>query len=160
MAAIGLFGVLFRSYPLAMRHQELWRLAATLTYANAAGLLLAMCAPVVATAPLSPASRRVALFLVLTAMVATLSRGPMVALAVALPFIPRPALRAAAWPALLAAGAGALLLSTASGAGEVSDGVAGLSGDDSCCPAGAGGSAAAEFACAAAAATASPGGSC
>jgi O-antigen ligase len=117
VAVIGLFGVLFRSYPLAMRHQELWRLAATLTYANAAGLLLAMCAPVVATAPLSPASRRVALFLILTALVATLSRGPMVALAVALPFVPRPALRAAAWPALLAAGAGALLLATADTAG-------------------------------------------
>jgi O-antigen ligase len=53
------------------------------------------------------------LFLVLTALVATLSRGPVVALAVALPFIPRPALRAAAWPALLAAGAGALVLATA-----------------------------------------------
>jgi O-antigen ligase len=117
VATIGLFGILFRSYPLAMRHQELWRLAATLTYANAAGLLLAMCAPVVATAPLSPAIRRVALFLVLTGLVATLSRGPMVALAVALPFVPRPALRASAWPALLAAGAGALLLATADTAG-------------------------------------------
>ena len=117
VAAIGLFGVLFHSYPLAMQHQALWRLAATLTYANAAGLMLAMCAPMVATAPLSPVARRVALFLVLTGVAATLSRGPVVALIVALPFVPRPALRAAAWPALLAAGAGAVVLATADSSG-------------------------------------------
>ena len=117
VATIGLFGLLFHSYPLAMQHQALWRLAATLTYANAAGLLLAMCAPLVATAPLSPAVRRVALFVVLTGVIATLSRGPVIALVVALPFVPRPALRAAAWPALLAAGTGAIILSTADASG-------------------------------------------
>jgi O-antigen ligase/polysaccharide polymerase Wzy-like membrane protein len=117
VAAIGLLGVVLRSYPLAMEHQGLYRLAATLTYANAAGLLLAMLVPVVATAPISPALRRAALCLVLTAVAATLSRGAAVALVVAIPFVPRPALRAAAWPALLAAGTGAAMLATADSAG-------------------------------------------
>ncbi|MBV9284616.1 MAG: hypothetical protein JO176_08370, partial [Acidimicrobiia bacterium] len=45
MAALGMAGIVYRAYPYAMAHDGLWRVAGTLTYANAAGLLLAMIAP-------------------------------------------------------------------------------------------------------------------
>ncbi|HWF15866.1 MAG TPA: O-antigen ligase family protein [Acidimicrobiales bacterium] len=41
-ALVGFYGVTMRSYPLAIPDQNLWRLASTLTYSNAAGLILAM----------------------------------------------------------------------------------------------------------------------
>jgi len=41
-AVIGIFACDLRWYPIAIRGQDLWRLASTLTYSNAAGLLLAM----------------------------------------------------------------------------------------------------------------------
>ena len=41
-AAVGLLAATTRRYPLAMPAQNLWRVATTLTYSNAAGVLLAM----------------------------------------------------------------------------------------------------------------------
>src|SRR5207248_8265244 len=92
--------------------------AGSLTYANAAGLLLAMVAPLAVTLEgVDERLRRVAVFLVLTALVGTMSRGPILAVLVVLPILPRRCLRAAAWPAVVALAAGAVLVATAAGAG-------------------------------------------
>ena len=41
-ALVGFYGITMRSTPLAIADQGLWRLASTVTYSNAAGLILAM----------------------------------------------------------------------------------------------------------------------
>lgn len=117
-AAAGIVAEAFRLWPLAARAQDLWRIGTTLTYANAAGLLLAMTlllglglepdrgAPLV----------RVGLCLCMAALVATQSRGALVACAVSLPFVPWARLRAAS--GALAAGLGAGLVAVATSAGD------------------------------------------
>ena len=117
-AAAGIVAEAFRLWPLAARAQDLWRIGTTLTYANAAGVLLAMalllglgieldrCAPLV----------RVGLCLCAAALIATQSRGALVACAVSIPFVPWARLRAALGP--LAAGLGAGLVAVATSAGD------------------------------------------
>jgi O-antigen ligase len=111
MAALGLAGIVYRAYPYAMVHDGLWRVAGTLTYANAAGLLLAMIAPLaIVLEGVHPATRRVAIFLIVCGLIATESRGALFALIVVLPMLPLRCLREALWPGLLAVcGAGACI---------------------------------------------------
>ena len=115
-AVVGLAGVVLRAYPYAMPHDGLWRVAGTLTYANSAGLLLAVTLPLAVTLEdVSPWLRRLSVFVILTALLATLSRGPIFALLLVVPMLPRRCLRAAAWPALMAVTAAAACLAAASG---------------------------------------------
>ena len=117
MAAIGLAGVVLRAYPFAMPHDGLWRVAGTLTYANAAGLLLALTLPLaVVLEGVHPATRRVAIFLILCGLIATMSRGALFAAVVVIPMLPRRCLREAAWPAFMAVcGAVACIASSSGG---------------------------------------------
>ncbi|MBV8986647.1 MAG: O-antigen ligase family protein [Acidimicrobiia bacterium] len=116
MAALGMAGIVYRAYPYAMAHDGLWRVAGTLTYANAAGLLLAMIAPLaIVLEGVHPATRRVAIFLIVAGLIATESRGALFAFVVVLPMLPRRCLREALWAGLLALFAGVACIAAASG---------------------------------------------
>src|SRR5207249_531221 len=76
LSAVGLVGVAYRMYPLAMPHAGLWRAAGTLTYANAQGLALAMVLPLALCSRSVPVRmQRSASFLIAAGVVATMSRG-------------------------------------------------------------------------------------
>ena len=116
MAALGLAGIVFRAYPYAMPHDGLWRVAGTLTYANSAGLLLAVIAPLaIVLEGVQPATRRVAIFLIVCGLIATESRGALFAFVVVLPMLPRRCLREALWPLFLAICGAVACLAAASG---------------------------------------------
>jgi len=118
MAALGLAGIVYRAYPYAMVHDGLWRVAGTLTYANAAGLLLAMIAPLaIVLENVHPTTRRVAVFLIVCGLIATESRGALFAFVIVLPMLPRRCLREALWPGLLAVCAAVACIAAASGSG-------------------------------------------
>jgi len=82
LSVAGLIGVAFRIYPLAMPHAGLWRAAGTLTYANAQGLALAMVLPLALCSRSVPVRwQRAASFLIAAGLVATMSRGALIAAA-------------------------------------------------------------------------------
>lgn len=109
-AVSGLIGLALRWDVLASRAQGLWRLSGTVSYANAAGLLLAMILPlaVIRRGRLGA----VAATLISGALVATMSRGALLALALACPLVWRH-LRSFWWPLLLGAGIGMVAVATA-----------------------------------------------
>ncbi len=113
--AIGLWAVAFRSFPLAMPAQGLWRTATTLTYSNAAGALFALT--LLVAFGLDHRSRwpRVAVTLLVAALVATESRGALLAVVVALPIVPLRQLGRATWSVLLGLVAGAVTVATCNG---------------------------------------------
>lgn len=114
-AAVGLVGVGWRIYPLAMRAQGLWRLAGPVTYANTAGLLLAVTVLLIAGDERIPAPlRRAAFCMTSCALIATMSRGALLALALGGVLVGRSRLRSLLWPGILSVLASALLLATAS----------------------------------------------
>lgn len=85
-AATGVVGVAWHHRPWALPVAGTWRLASTLTYSNAAGMLFALslvpACVLVARAP--GILRRVMLFSILVGLAGTLSRGGMLAAAAAL----------------------------------------------------------------------------
>jgi O-antigen ligase len=85
---VGLVAVLLRWTPLAISSQDLWRLAGTLTYSNAAGALLALSLLIGLSLSPDQAWVRLALFLCTCSLVATQSRGAVLAAAIALCLIP------------------------------------------------------------------------
>lgn len=87
-AGVGVIGCVFRIYPLAMRAQNLWRLASTLTYSNAAGLLLAVC--FVASLALNQKQPivRVQIALCFMGLIASQSRAALLATAIGLLLVP------------------------------------------------------------------------
>ena len=115
LAAVGLLGYALRLTDMAAGGEGPWRLMTTLSYQNPAGIVLVALGAMAATvpAPVSPPARRAGLTLILIALVATVSRGAALALAVALPFLPRPALVEGLWPAVMAALGGGICLATA-----------------------------------------------
>lgn len=80
VALVGIAGVALHEAPWALRAGGLWRASSTLTYANAAGslLLLALGASILLLADRSTTARRLAAFLTLAGLGATLSRGAVV----------------------------------------------------------------------------------
>jgi hypothetical protein len=118
-AAAGLVGEAFRLWPLAARAQDLWRIGTTLTYANAAGLLLAMTLLLGLGLELDRGAPfvRVGLCLCAAALVATQSRGAAVACVLSLPFVPWARLRASLGPLAAGLGAGLVAVATSSGDG-------------------------------------------
>ncbi len=123
-ASLGLVGLVAHVHPLAMADGAVWRLATTLTYANAAGLLLALTLPAAMTSSgISEPWRRVAVFVILTALVLTLSRGALLAGLVPPLFLGRQRLAASLWPAIVAGSTALVLVATVSareeGVGQV-----------------------------------------
>jgi hypothetical protein len=87
-AALGFAGLIWRHYPLAIPSQGLWRLASTLTYSDAAGLVLAMCLLMALAGGPRPWISRLAVCLCTGGLVAAQSRGALVALACAVAIVP------------------------------------------------------------------------
>src|SRR5207245_997371 len=81
---IGLLGVAFHVSPWSMRATGLWRAASTLTYANALGALLVLSVPaaLVLAAERPGPIARVFTFLILAGVLASLSRGAFLGMAV------------------------------------------------------------------------------
>lgn len=117
-AVVGLWAVAFRSFPLAMPAQGFWRAATTLTYSNAAGALFAMCLLIALGLSQRVPWHRVAIALIVAGLVATESRGALLALLVALPIVPVRQLGQAVWSALLGVGAGAVMVAASHGPGR------------------------------------------
>lgn len=87
-AAVGLLGQSLRIFPLAERAQDLWRVGSTLTYANAAGLLFALALMVALGLGSEHRAPRVAVVVLVAALVATESRGAVLGLVLASPIVP------------------------------------------------------------------------
>lgn len=87
-ALVGFAGLIWRWYPMAMPAQHLWRLSTTLTYADAAGALLAMSLLVALGGAPWPWMARVAVCLCVGGLIATQSRGALVAFACACALVP------------------------------------------------------------------------
>lgn len=85
---IGFAGLVWRWYPIAMPAQSLWRLSTTLTYSDAAGLVLAMCLLVAMGVKSYPPLTRVTVCLCAGGLLATQSRGAYVAFACACLLVP------------------------------------------------------------------------
>jgi hypothetical protein len=114
-AAIGLAASAMRWYPLAMPSQDLWRLATTLTYSDAAGLLLGVS--LLVALGLDPRNLLVRLDVSLCAagLVATQSRGAVLAVLVGAFLVPWGAIRRARWSLLTGLCGGILIVGTSSG---------------------------------------------
>ena len=80
-ALVGFAGLIGRWFPLAMPAQGLWRLSSSLTYADAAGLAFGVCLLLALGCTRAPAVVRVVVCLNLAGLLATQSRGALVALA-------------------------------------------------------------------------------
>jgi hypothetical protein len=87
-ALVGFAGLIWRWYPMAMPAQHLWRLSTTLTYADAAGVLLAMSLLLALAGGPRPWMARVAVCLCVGGLIATQSRGALLAFACACALVP------------------------------------------------------------------------
>jgi hypothetical protein len=114
-AAIGLWAVAFRSYPLAMPAQGLWRASTHLTYSNAAGSMFAMCLLVALGFSGRSWWHRVAICALVAGLVATESRGALLATLLVLPIVPVRQLGRALWWIALGLAAGAATVATCNG---------------------------------------------
>ncbi len=88
-ALVGFAGLVWRWFPMAMPAQGLWRLSSTLTYADAAGLVFGVCLLLAFGCHQASAFVRVAVCLNAAALLATQSRGAVLACACACLFVPR-----------------------------------------------------------------------
>ena len=114
-AAIGVAACAMRWYPLAMPSQNLWRLATTITYSDAAGLLLGLALLVGMGLEVRNPLVRFDVALCAAGLVATQSRGAVLAVLVGAVLVPIGAIRAARWPLLAGLAAGLLVVGTSSG---------------------------------------------
>jgi hypothetical protein len=114
-AAAGLVATTSRWYPLAMPAQNLWRLATTLTYSNAAGALLAVA--LLAGLGLEQRANTTKLMVCLCAagLVATQSRGAVLGALVGLVLVPLAQLRRAAVTLAFGVLGGLAVVATSSG---------------------------------------------
>jgi hypothetical protein len=85
---VGFAGLVWRWYPMAMPAQGLWRLSTTLTYSDAAGLVLGVCLLIALGTDLYPVLVRMVVCLCAGGLLATQSRGAYVAVAVACVLVP------------------------------------------------------------------------
>jgi len=114
-AAIGLEASVTRRFPLAMPAQNLWRLSTTLTYADAAGLLIGMALLIAVTLDARKWLSRVDVYLCTAGLVATQSRGAVLAVAVGALVVPLGASRRALRPLVVGAVGGLIVVATSSG---------------------------------------------
>jgi hypothetical protein len=87
-ALTGFVGLVWRWFPMAMPSQGLWRLSTTLTYADAAGVVLAVCLLVALGTDVHPQLVRVSVCLCAGGLLATQSRGAYLAFLCACPLAP------------------------------------------------------------------------
>jgi len=80
-ALAGFAGLIWRWFPLAIPAQGLWRLSSSLTYADAAGLVFAVCLLLALGCARVPTVVRVVVCLNFAALLATQSRGALLAVA-------------------------------------------------------------------------------
>ncbi len=78
-ALVGFAGLIWRWFPVAMPAQGLWRLSSSLTYADAAGLVCGVCLLLALGCARAPAFVRVVVCLNLAGVLATQSRGALLA---------------------------------------------------------------------------------
>ncbi|MBV8461770.1 MAG: O-antigen ligase family protein [Acidimicrobiales bacterium] len=113
LMALGFLGLAWRWFPLAMPAQHLWRLSSSLTYSDAAGLaagiglLLALSLPDTGIA-------RVSTVLCAAGLLASQSRGALLACAVGVVIVPLAQLRRRPLPLLSAAVLGVTCIATSS----------------------------------------------
>lgn len=108
----GLTAVAFRLFPFAARAQNLWRVTTPLTYANAAGLLLAMGLLLAVGLDQGSTLARVSVCLCAAGLAGTQSRGAAVALLVGAVFVPLHAWRQALLPLAAGIAAGGAVVAT------------------------------------------------
>jgi hypothetical protein len=80
-ALAGFAGLIWRWFPLAMPAQGLWRLSSSLTYADAAGLVFGVCLLLALGCARAPTVVRVVVCLNFASLLATQSRGAVLAVA-------------------------------------------------------------------------------
>jgi hypothetical protein len=114
-AAIGLEASVTRHFPLAMPAQNLWRLSTTLTYSDAAGLLVGIALLVGVSLDQQKWLARVDVYLCAAALVATQSRGAALAVVVGAFFVPLTTARAALRALLVGVASGLVVVATSSG---------------------------------------------
>lgn len=85
---VGFAGLIWRWFPLATPAQGLWRLSTTLTYSDAAGLVLGMCLLVALGVERYPGLLRIVVCLCAGGLLATQSRGAYVAFGCACALVP------------------------------------------------------------------------
>jgi hypothetical protein len=117
-AAIGLEASVMRRFPLAMPAQNLWRLSTTLTYADAAGLLVGIALLVGVSLDQRRWLARVDVYLCMAALVATESRGAALAVAAGAFLVPMTTARAALRPLLAGVAGGLVVVATSSGSAK------------------------------------------
>ena len=98
-ALTGFAGLTWRWYPMAMPAQGLWRLSSTLTYSDAAGLVLGMCLLIALGTDMYPGLVRMVVCLCAGGLLATQSRGTFVAFACACALSSMAPVRPASCPA-------------------------------------------------------------
>jgi hypothetical protein len=113
-ALAGFAGLIWRWFPLAMPAQGLWRLSSSLTYADAAGLVFGVCLLLALGCARIPTVVRVVVCLNLAGLLATQSRGALLAVACGCFLVPARRYRELAVPLLagLALGVAAIASST------------------------------------------------
>lgn len=114
-AAVGLVACALRWYPLAISSQGLWRLATTLTYSDAAGLLLGIATLIGLALDDHDWWARLDVGLCVAGLVATQSRGAVIAALIGAAFVPWRTVTRFRWPLLAGVGAGVLVVATSSG---------------------------------------------
>jgi O-antigen ligase len=113
-ALVGLIGLALRHEPLAMQAQDLWRLAGTATYANAAGLLLAaVLAVALDRRSDAPDWWNAAIVLLLCGLLATVSRGAVLGVVLGLAMLGPARIRASGRALVLGGGAGVVWVARA-----------------------------------------------
>jgi len=87
-AVVGFAGLIGRWYPMAMPAQGLWRLSSTLTYSDAAGLVLGVCLLLALGSDICPVLTRIVVCLCAGGLIATQSRGAYIAFLCACAIVP------------------------------------------------------------------------
>lgn len=114
-SCIGLVACAARWYPLAIPSQGLWRLATTITYSDAAGILCAMGLVVALGLDARAVIVRIDIAACLAGLIAAQSRGAVLAVAIAVALVPLAAIRRAAVPLTTGLAAGVVVVATSAG---------------------------------------------
>ena len=118
-ALVGFAGLTWRWYPMAMPAQGLWRLSSTLTYSDAAGLVLGMCLLIALGTDMYPGLVRMVVCLCAGGLLATQSRGAYVAFGCACALVPWHRYVRHLVPLLAGAGLGVAAIVSSPDAGRV-----------------------------------------